>query len=389
MNSYTRGALAAVVVTLIACVGSARGQMMGYAPQPGYGYGGGQPPMYRDAAPQMGPQYTPAQMVGNAGSSDPSYQMAPGGAAGEAAMPQGGDGAQDGEGACPALPPGTGYCPRWTATADGLWMTRWGGHSEPLIVGTANGADLVNTTGLPFNIAGGPRADVIYHCDSKWEIEFSGFLIDGFHAMDSEFGAVTFNNAGIIATDPTSMTFDYVSRMYSLEINLRRPVSNNVTLFVGARWIELQEQLTGSDTAGTFLTVNSNNHMYGLQAGMDATLWAPSPCSPFRIDGMVKAGVYDNRGDQYSSGTTAAGGTANAGAFDDHVAFLGEASLTACYQLSKHVASRIGCEAAWLQSVALAPNQLMTTNLTAGTATVDMSGGLFFLGGFAGLEVDY
>jgi hypothetical protein len=260
-------------------------------------------------------------------------------------------------------------------------MTRWGGHSEPLIVGS-NGGDLLSTTGLPFNIAGGPRADLIYHCDNKWEIEFSGFLIDGFRAMDTEFGPVTFNGAGISASG-SSIQFDYASRLYSSEVNLRRPAGDNVTLFLGARWVELEESLTGIDPSGTFITTNTNNHMYGLQAGADATLWAPA-CCRLRIDALAKAGIYVDHAYENTTGTAG-----NVGAVGDHSAFLGEASLMACYQLSKHVASRIGCQAAWLQSVALAPNQLMTNNVATGAATADMSGGLFYIGAFGGLEVDY
>ncbi len=393
MNSSTRGALAAIAATLIVCVGSARGQMMGYAPQPGYGYGygGGQQPLYREASPQGGPQYVPTQMVSNGAPSDPAYQMPPGASGEPGAPPSGGDGGPEGEGVSPGLPPGTCYCPRWTATTDALWLTRWGGHSEPLLVGSA-GADLLNTTGLPFNIAGGPRADLIYHSNSKWELEFSGFLIDGFHARDAEAdpGLVNFLNAGISAQSPV-MEFDYTSRLYSAECNLRRPVGDNLTMFLGARWVELEENLTGLGMSVPFISVNTNNHMYGLQAGADATLWTPTASSPFRIDALAKGGVYEDRGDQNSSGTLASGATATAGSFDDHVAFLGEASLTACYQLSKHVAARVGCQTMWMQSVALAPNQLMTTNLSLAvpTAKVDMSGGLFYIGGFGSLEVDY
>ena len=253
---------------------------------------------------------------------------------------------------------GNCYCPRWTATADGLWMTPMGRAqraSDRAVL--PNGADMVNTTGLPFNIAGGPRADVIYHSNSKMEIEFSGFLIDGFHAMDTEDRRrrSDFQQRGAHRRPVPVMAFDYLSRLYSTEINLRRPAGDNITLFLGVRWIELEEQLNGSGTGRNFLTINTMNHMYGVQAGADATLWAPSQCSPFRIDGLVKAGVYDDRGDQNSSGITTAGLPERHSSFDDHVAFYSEASLTACYQLSKHVAARVGCEAAWMQSVAWRP----------------------------------
>ena len=142
---------------------------------------------------------------------------------------------------------------------------------------------MVNTTGLPFNIAGGPRADVIYHSNSKLEIEFSGFLIDGFHAMDAETaaGGASFSGAGLTASSPV-MAFDYLSRLYSTEINFRRPAGDNITLFLGVRWIELDEQLNGSGMGTNFLTINAINHMYGVQA-------VPTP--PFGLPAKARLSV--------------------------------------------------------------------------------------------------
>ena len=71
------------------------------------------------------------------------------------------------------------------------------------------------------------------------------------------------------------MEFDYASRLYSGEFNLRHPIGQNVTMFGGFRWVELEENLTGQNPANTFITVDTNNHLYGVQLGADATLWAP------------------------------------------------------------------------------------------------------------------
>jgi hypothetical protein len=245
--------------------------------------------------------------------------------------------------------------------------------------------DFVNTTGLNSNWAGGPEVDVIYHRDCKWDLEFAGFQMDGFHALDREYspGGLFFNGAGLAAGSTGGMEFDSTSKLYSAEIDLRHPVSCNLTLFGGFRWVELQDTLNGetltAEVPTTFLNTWTDNHMYGLQIGADATLWAQK-CSPFRIDAKVKAGIYLDHGDQITNSLTAE---------NDHAAFLGEASLTATYQLSKHVAARAGCQTMWLQGVALAPNQLMSTNIAAGAASVDMTGGLFYLGAFSGVEIDY
>ena len=397
MKSFTHGAMASIVAALIVCVGSARGQMMGYAPQGGNGYGG-VPTM---AVPQ--PAYQNAPFPGASDNQAPPapygapngnvYAIpagAPGAQGGEAAGEDGGQEAQGDGGPC--IRCGNCYCPRWTATADGLWMTRWGGHTQPLIQGpapvilAAPAPDFLNTTGLNSNWAGGPQVDVIYHRDCKWDLEFAGFQMDGFHAMDAEFspGGLFFNAAGISTGPNSGMEYDSTSKVYSAEFDLRHPVSCNLTLFGGFRWVELQETLNGETLVGglpgaTFLNTFTDNHMYGLQLGADGTLWAQKG-SPFRIDGKVKAGIYLDHGDQITNTLAAE---------SDHAAFIGEASLTATYQLSKNVAARVGCQTMWLQGVALAGNQLMTTNVAAGAASVDMSGGLFYLGAFSGLEVDY
>jgi hypothetical protein len=55
----------------------------------------------------------------------------------------------------------------------------------------------------------------------------------------------------------------------------------------------------------------------------------------------------------------------------------------------RHLAVRGGVEALWIQSVALAPAQIPMSNLGAGTAGVDANSGLFYYGGFVGLEASY
>jgi hypothetical protein len=399
MRPSAFGTLTALVILTVG-IGFASAQAPYYPSQAGYG---------SDAA-ATGPgqqswfQYQPAGYPTYAGNPMPNGQpqmaayggpAAPQNPEGMAYPPTGATEAAPTENA-PAEAAPAQYLPRWTGTVDAMWMTRFGGRRETLVSDASTGATLFTSSDMNFNLAGGPRVDVIRHADCGWDVEFAYFSIDGWNASDSATApsGVQFNNAGIQVTtknDTTGMDFMYLSKLYSGELNVRHAVDEQLTILAGFRTLQLEDRLRGVVTANgvasptSFIDVATENYLYGFQIGGDATLWT-SENGRFRIDSLLKAGVFGNYARQ-NTGSLLTG--ENASAAGNHAAFFGEVSFTAVWQFSKHIAARGGYQAMWIQSAALAPNQLSYTNLPTQTATLDQQGAVFYHGAFAGLEVDY
>ena len=161
-------------------------------------------------------------------------------------------------------------CPRWTASADCIILDRVGGFNQTLI-GTAPKSvsyrdlfnypttEVLNATDLHQGFSGGPRLDLIRHGDDDGDLEVSYFQIDGWD--DCQSVGPTPNDwlvmkapGGFVQTqfDTTSdfdtqmMAWDYTSRLYNAEVNVRWNLWPRVTVLAGFRWVNLTEELQGT-----------------------------------------------------------------------------------------------------------------------------------------------
>ncbi len=190
----------------------------------------------------------------------------------------------------------------------------------------------------------------------------------------------------IYSYDP--MQFKYSSKLYNAELNVRWNPCCRVTMLAGFRWTELRENLDGGylDTIWeNFWTTNTKNDLYGFQIGTDAILWERG-C--FSIDGLVKAGIYDNHAQQtsslrYESYQGAVSTSTN------HTAFLGELGLQCKYQVTCNLTLRAGYEAIWIEGLALAPGQIPVTWFEDHQSGIDTNGGVFYHGATAGFEYNF
>jgi hypothetical protein len=284
-------------------------------------------------------------------------------------------------------------CPSWTVRADALFLHRSDYNRLPLAFadnGAGEPADvLLDAEDLDFDYELGPRISVIRRfCDCN-ELELSFFAIDSWRASGSVTGTtaapIHVQLPGFIQLAPAGQaTFLAGSDLYSTELNYRRRAAPWLSWLVGFRWVEFGDDLSlvFDDGAGpnTIYTTDTNNHLYGLQLGADAALWS---MDRLRMDSWIKAGIYTNVADQSTSVPVLPAG---AGADKTNTAFLGELGVNLVYQLTDRLGVRGGYQAMWLEGVALAPDQLRVTDVTVPVAFCDTDGGLFFHGGFVGLE---
>ena len=121
--------------------------------------------------------------------------------------------------------------------------------------------------------------------------------------------------------------------------------------------------------------------------------WKLLNCGRFSIDGLVKAGIFDNNADETTEVSiyrTVYGESAST----NHAAFLGEIGLQCKYQVTDRLLLKAGYEALWLQGVALAPGQIPqtlshvtpVTDVYVQALGIDSGSGVFYHGATAGLE---
>jgi hypothetical protein len=319
-----------------------------------------------------------------------------------------------------------GWCspscgPRWTASADFIILDRVGGvpyalvetvpHSVPFNqVPSTPGTVMLNANDLQQGFAGGPKLDLIRHGDNGYDLELSYFQIDGWNDYRSigptpDDWLVMRAPGNFFQTQDWKytqmMAWDYSSRLYNAEFNVRRNISDCLTLLAGFRWANLSEELQGTlpelpgtlpDRREPFWDTSVRNNLYGFQIGADGKLFERGR---FSIDGLVKAGIFLNNAVEttaVSIDRTMYWESASA----NQVACLGELDLQCKYQVTQKLLLKLGYEAMWLQGVALAPGQISDTYCYySSTQTyvqalgVNCGAGVFYHGATAGLEYSF
>lgn len=284
-------------------------------------------------------------------------------------------------------------CPYWSVSGGAIALKRSDAFSLPLLAGD-NEFDVEY---FNFDLEVGPRVDVIYHVPSGWEFEALYYGIGSWaslHPFENE-------NLQLLSIEPEpinvdSALFRYGSELYSTEFNLRRRM-DWLTPLIGFRWVELEEQfgVAGMEppTPGIPYSYryDTHNHMYGVQVGAEVILWDRG--GPLRVDGVFKAGVYYNEADldaAFAYGP--APDEAEQVVFEQswaepHTSFLGEVGLGASWQASDWLNLRGGYQLTWIEGVALAPEQIPSTDLFVPFNTeVNTGGSPLYHGPYAAIE---
>jgi hypothetical protein len=332
--------------------------------------------------------------------------------------------------------------PRWTVSAEAIVFNRVGTDKRTLVervpgivhfnnVPTTPGAPALNSTDLKQGFYPGFRLGAAYHIDSNYNLELSFFSINAWNSTqsigpDNPLNWVVMRApGGFFQTQDfayQSMTWDYSTKLYNAELNVRKKLSNRITVLAGFRWLQLHENLQGTIpppdsfkptwkstnpsstlfdvaqiTGGIpapafppFWNTSTTNNLYGLQIGADGKLFE---CDRFSIDGLIKIGGYWNRASE-STGVSIAKVVHTADASTDRAAFVGEAGLQCKYHITGGITLKLGYEALWLDGVALAPGQIQETYSTFAPVTVTALGvnsdsNVLFHGATTGLEFSF
>uniref|UniRef100_Q07RD8 Uncharacterized protein n=1 Tax=Rhodopseudomonas palustris (strain BisA53) TaxID=316055 RepID=Q07RD8_RHOP5 len=327
--------------------------------------------------------------------------------------------------------------PRWIVSAEAIFLARSGAGNRSLVslvpgdvywltstgTNTSNypGVEALNSNQLGQGLAAGPKLGLAYRDPSGYGVELSYFNVLGLKAAKAT-GPV---GQWLVMKAPGTFwqTQDYAYQsmvwqddtgLHSLEANARLDISPRLTLLAGVRWLQLRDQLQGtlspvdlgqptwkfvlsrlSDAVPLpgspivvnppFWTTSTSNNLFGVQIGAKATIWE---VGRFSVEGIIKAGVYDNRANQTTL-VSLEKQIHPTNAATNAAAFVGEGGLVAKYQLSDGVALKLGYEALWLGGVALAPGQIQeiaTTQTSVSARGVNCRSTALFQGMTFGLE---
>lgn len=194
-----------------------------------------------------------------------------------------------------------------------------------------------------------------------------------------------FIGAGFTGPGGTSFTGKYLTMLDSTEINLRRNVSDRVSILGGFRWVELKDEmfykLNGNVATGDY---EYNNRLYGGQLGLSFNPIRPGGRWISSVEG--KAGLYANVVD---GGIYEFQGNNFIGSFVDqsvNEAFVGELDLTLGYRLTKHIVLSSGYKLLWLGDVSLAGEAASRSLLNPSLLRSNRYEDLFYQGATASID---
>jgi hypothetical protein len=306
--------------------------------------------------------------------------------------------------ACDAPSCGTGCdclqcCNRWSVLAEAMFLRRSDSGSVTLVRNQETAESLLNANELEFDHTAVPRLQLMRETCSCWGWDISYFGTDSWSTSGSGGGEVSPVLVGPgfdfgSTMDGTVFQVDSSTELHSAEFNVRRRCHECVTLVAGFRWFELSDELVAQSTAPSvleFFSVDADNHLYGFQVGFDAVLLQPT--ARFRVDSIVRVGLLGNNADQTTRApilTGVAGFVDEISTEGESTSFMAELGLRGVVQLTPGLSVIGGYQLLWLDGLALAPEQIPVTNLTApGSAVLDDHGELFFHGATVGLQLTF
>lgn len=282
--------------------------------------------------------------------------------------------------------------PIWTATADALWLHRSEPNGGILAFNTANIAETLNASDIGYGSATGFDLSLTRKMDSGRIVELRFFEIDDWSSNGSLATTpnelLQFNSTvPFFALSGSGVTSRFDSKLLNTEVNLFGCERGSFRGLLGFRYMELDEQgelgLTGAAVPFSISTTTANR-LYGLQTGLNAKLVT---LEAFDLDLIGKAGLYGNARSQNSVATTGFG-TLTAAGQRSRSAFVGELGLVGTGRITSHLSIRGGYRMLWIDGVALASDQLASTDFFNGTG-ISSSGDVFYQGGFLGLSLDF
>ena len=262
----------------------------------------------------------------------------------------------------------------WSGQVDAVLLWRNSPPTQELVTLSAGGSAL-DANQLESALAGGPRLGVI-HKDSCGNIaEFVYLRAFNFRSQRSlPTGFYEINNLFGVVNDPIdTASANLGSSFQTFEANSKTPIGKGSFNFIaGFRWLEFQESFSlntsgaGGVPTATFRS-DTVNSLYGGQLGIDAWILT---MPLVQINTWLKGGAYYNNAVQHTSLQTTQPLAPGINSFSQSVArspaagsFVGEVGINGTMPLAPCVDFRFGYTAFWLETIAMATQQLENQNV--------------------------
>jgi len=293
--------------------------------------------------------------------------------------------------------------------ADALYWSRLGnGCDDVLVLNSTTGDPLLNTNDLFFNGTGGFRVLVGWQphrcCPlcSAWEASYFGLF--GLNAGRTITGAGDLaipGDLGLASNNfflADTIDVNYFTQVNNVELNCIKTCclccTTSIDFLCGFRYFNLNEELAirGTDVQeGTSdYTVQTNNHLFGLQLGGRYNQRFAG-CWSYQLTG--KAGVFFNAAEQRQQVTdfpNTGGGPFflrdPISATTNTVATVAELDFVLIRRISDTWSMRFGYTVLGVGGLALAPDQLDFTDTFASGSSINADGWIFLHGGLLGFE---
>ena len=277
-------------------------------------------------------------------------------------------------------------CPPAWASIDALWLQRQGPDDYRLAENQQQQSVLRNSQ-FKFDYEVGVRisyGEVV--CDRPFEITYIGLhdwnssiAVDGTGLSVSAVGVGTF-------ADSNRVEANYGSELHSIEFNTLDFRSDCLTLLVGVRYIDVEEDfllraLNGADE-GVY-NVTADNRLLGIQGGADYT----RGCNGWCYSVMSRVGIFANFTERDIRITDVPPAMPRFNeSTDTEFAFVGQLGVGLTRHLGCGIKLRGGYELLWIDGLTLAPEQIGTPATPAGFPNVNSNGDTLYDGGYLGLE---
>ncbi len=276
-----------------------------------------------------------------------------------------------------ALHDANGTC--WTGQVDAVLFWRNAPPSRELATSSPTGGGIalsaLNANELNSEIAGGPRIGIVRKNSCGEAAEFVYLSAGNFRSERTlaDTPGFQYEPANVFGNSTQTFgqgTVNLSSGFQTFEANSRTPIGGGSFTFIsGFRWLEWRESFTMATNLGPFDYDYSSsviNSLYGGQIGVDAWLltmrW-------LQVQSWIKGGAYYNTAVQHTSYQSNVPGEATfSNAISGEPAagsFVGEVGINGTIPVSSCVNFRFGYTAFWLESIALATQQLTNQNALA------------------------
>ena len=227
--------------------------------------------------------------------------------------------------------------------------------------------------------------EITFTHPSQWE---RGEFVNGANLQSNLIAAPNFNPADLSGfNNAVFHSQRYRSELYSGEFNRRWWGWDVFSVKMGLRYLNIDEEFEFRSTNNVAVSgefrVESDNHMFGPQLGMDLNRPIGRWTFQSRINGAVMVNINDEQTTLTNGGVQWINNSFN----DEDFAWMVETGVFATYHFSDRFSARVGYEGWFVDGVVIAAQQqLNPIDLNMGLRS-DARGDIFYHGASAGFEL--